>query len=78
MERELIKNDTGRVLGEITLDGSNFNVYRRERLRFPPRKRRVLVGSCDNLDAARKLAQKLGGTFTPARIADISARVAEA
>lgn len=64
MERELIKNDTGRVLGEITLDGSDFNVYRRERLRYPPRKRRVLIGSCDSLDAARKLAEKLRGTST--------------
>jgi hypothetical protein len=56
---EFIKSNKGRILGEIIQQGETFQVWKKERPRFPPRHRRSLLGSCASLDDARRLASKL-------------------
>lgn len=59
LQREVITDADGRVLGEIVEDGGVYVVWKKEKPQFPPRNRNVLLGSCANLAEARALAEQL-------------------
>ncbi|MDX1513798.1 MAG: hypothetical protein R3174_08645 [Gammaproteobacteria bacterium] len=61
MDREVIKDADGNVVGEIREENGSFVVWKREKPSFPPKTRHSLMGSAPNIEEARKLAAKLLG-----------------
>ena len=58
-EREVITGEDGRVRAEIVRDGDAWQVFKKDRPRFPPRNRTVFVARCADLEEARKIASHL-------------------
>ncbi len=59
MQRELIKDEQGNLLGEILEEGGTYMVWKRERPSFPPRSRHSLLGTAEDIEEARRLAEQL-------------------
>ena len=59
LERVLIKDAKGNLLGEIRQEEGAFTVWKREKPSFPPRSRHSLFGTAEDIEEARRLAEKL-------------------
>ena len=58
-EREIIRHESGRVLAEIVRADEGYEVWRKDKPRFPPRPRNTLLATCHDIDEARKMAKQL-------------------
>ncbi len=59
MQRELIRDAQGNLLGEIREEDGTYMVWKREKPSFPPGNRHSLLGSADDIEEARRLAEQL-------------------
>ena len=59
LERELIKDGQGNLLGEIREEDGTYMVWKREKPSFPPKSRHKLLGTAGDIEEARRLAEQL-------------------
>jgi len=59
LDRELIKDEQGNLLGEIREEDGTYMVWKRVKPSFPPKSRHSLLGTADDIEEARRLAEQL-------------------